>query len=231
MTIEAFQTRLITAFPEATWGLMVQSLRLGVRRADQLIDATPMLRSKFGADLRGHIRRIGILYQFAEQARIRELPFQAEATKMPIGSWHWLDIYSDRMIAHVVRTDSVDALPVETRNRQPQCARNEYDLFEHGRIPPVEEMLAEEQLRYAVLTFGLTWEGGLTHAALGMQSRDNSGWLAFVDLLRRSKPMTEAGGPAPPVNPPDPTTEIRFREHVEQRLAERDKKTDNSTSA
>jgi hypothetical protein len=209
---------------------MVHSLRLGVRCADQLIDATPMLRSKFGLDLRGHIRRIGILYQFAEQARIRELPFQAEVTKMPIGSWHWLDIYSDRMIAHVVRTDSVDGLPAETRNRLPQCARNEYDLFEHGRIPPIDEMLAEEQLRYAVLTFGLTREGELTHAALGMQSRDNSGWLAFVDLLRRSKPMTDEA-PVPPFSPPDPTTEIKFREHVERRLAEQDKKTNDPTSA
>jgi hypothetical protein len=209
---------------------MVQGLREGIRQADRLIDNTPMLRSAFGLDLRGHIRRIGILYQFQESARLRELPFRAEATKMPIGSWHWLDIYSDRMIAHVVRTDSIDGLPAETSNRQPQCARNEYDLFRDGRIPPIEAVLTEEQQRYAVLTFGVTQEGDLTHAALGMQSGDNSGWLAFLNLLRRSK-STDEPAPPPPSEPPDPLKELRFLRHVEKQLEEQDKKSDDERSA
>ena len=83
-----------------------------------------MLRSLVGGDLRGQMRRIGILDHLHELCAGGRLPFQAEMTKMPFGAWHWLDIRAEQFRAQIVRTEGAGALPSDTRNRQPECFKN-----------------------------------------------------------------------------------------------------------
>jgi hypothetical protein len=104
MAIREFQ-ELLRSFPEQTWSSMVQALGDGIRRADEHVQVTPMFAGEIGQDIRGHIRRVSILNRFQELSRLRSLPYEATASKMPVGSWHWLNIRSGGMTAHVVRTD------------------------------------------------------------------------------------------------------------------------------
>src|SRR4051794_21825972 len=109
--VAEFQQRMLAAFPGATWGVLVRGMREGISLADDVIQSTPMLATLLGRDLKGHIRRVGVLYRLQQLCTSGELPFAAEASKMPIGAWHWLDIRSGNILAHVVRTEAADALP------------------------------------------------------------------------------------------------------------------------
>jgi len=204
-------------------------LQTGIRLADGVITSTPILKSIIGQDLRGLIRRAGILFQFQESCRSGLLPFTAEAAKMPIGSWHWLDIRSGNYVAHVVRTESPGTLPDNTKNRQSECFKNEYDLFKDGRIPDIKELLSRDTQRYSVITFGANKKGDLLHAALGMPSDKADEWLAYVNLSRRSQPSATEAPPAPKT--PDPSQSLRFLNEVEQMIADRDQHSDDEQSA
>jgi len=96
--------------------------------------------------------------------------------------------------------------------------KNEYDLFEHGRIPPLPE-ISTDQDRYAVITFGADRAGKLTHVAAGMPNYEVTGWLAYVNLTRKFR----EGGSEVPIAPapPDPAKSLKFRKEVEDMLAER----------
>jgi hypothetical protein len=156
---------------------------------------------------------------------IGRLPFKAEMTKMPYGTWHWLDIRSGLFRAQVVRTESVGSLPLETRNRQPECFKNRYDLFTDGRIPEVEDLLEERQERYAVIGFSADRDGKLVHAILGMSSSDDTEWLAHINLLREAGTGTGDPSVPPPVpQPPDPASKLKLLSHVEEMLAHEEKK-------
>ena len=208
VVIEVFQERLVAAFPEPTWAPLVSGLREGVRLADRAIETTPLLNFVTGRDLRGHVRRAGILYHLREMCRLKALPFQAEAAKMPIGCWHWLDIQSKGLVAHVTRTDTEKEIPDITINRQPKYMRNQYDLFADGRIPPIDTILDQTDQKYSTITYGANRDGSLTHAAIGMPSSDGSEWLAFVNLMRRDAFGTDEAPAAS--TPVDPTQMLKF---------------------
>jgi hypothetical protein len=231
MPIAAFQRILEEAFPRQTWVPLVRGLREGVWRADALITSTPMLRSLVGGDLRGQMRRIGILDHLHELCAGGRLPFQAEMTKMPFGAWHWLDIRAEQFRAQIVRTEGAGALPSDTRNRQPECFKNRYDLLTDGRIPEITDLLGDEQERYAVIGFGADRGGRLVHAILGMPSSDDTEWLAHVNLLREAGAgASDSDVPPPAPTPPDPTTTLKLLGRIEEML-DRDKKKPGDKSA
>lgn len=147
---------------------------------------------------------------------------------MPVGSWHWLDIRSGGMIAHVARTDTPDALPPDTTNRQALCVTNQYDLLRDGTIPPIEMIVTKA--RYAYLTFGVDRSGTLTHVSLGMPSSDNTHWLAFAKLARRAKPEPFIITPPAPLSPAA-ATRLEFVPEVAQMLDDQVQKENDEKSA
>jgi hypothetical protein len=219
--VQAFQDQLLAAFPEPTWEPLVRGLRAGIALGDGLMETSPILRTEIGSDLRGFVRRAGILFHMQELCRAGILPFSAEATKMPLGSWHWLDIRSGNFLAHVARTESAGALPENSKSRQAKCFKNEYDLFSDGRIPEIEDVLGSTTERYSVVTFGTDRTGTLLHAAIGMPDVEYQQWLAFINIGKRFRQVAHEVPIAPKT--PDPAESLRFREDVEQMMADRDK--------
>jgi hypothetical protein len=205
------------SFPESTWDGLVRALSEGIRKSDAHMRETPALSGVIGRDLQGHLRRLFILHEFQELSRQHRLPYEATPSKMPVGSWHWLDIRSGGMIAHVVRTETPDGRPEATKNRQALCVTNQYDMLKDGRIPPVD--LIVTKTRYVYLTFGVDEVGAITHVSLGMPSSDNSHWLAFAKLLRRRRlPEPLIMPPPAPLSPPIAEA-IKFVPAVAERLA------------
>jgi hypothetical protein len=76
VVIPEFQDALTLAFPEATWSAIVRGLREGVGLADDVVKHTPMLNTPVGRGLRGHLRRVGVLYRFQQLCRVGELTVQ-----------------------------------------------------------------------------------------------------------------------------------------------------------
>ena len=228
VTAVGFQEQLLSAFPEPTWAPLVRGLSSGIALGDQLITGTPLLASVIGRDIRGLIRRAGILHKISELCAAGDLPFTSSAAKMPIGSWHWLNISSGTFTAHIVKTVSPRALPEDNASRQPECLKNEYDLFEDGRIPPVVEPRFDQR-RYAVITFGVDIDGKLAHVAAGMPNYNVTGWLAYINMTRKFR---EGGSEAPIAPAPvDPATSLKFRKEVEEMLAEREHEGDKKKQA
>ena len=227
--IQEFQDRMLAAFPTATWSPLVRGVREGINFADDLVNNTPMLACPLGRDIRGHIRRIGVLYRLQQLCTSGDLPFKAETTRMPIGSWHWLDIRSGDVVAHIVRTETAGALPLDTSNRQTRYVKIQYDLYDDGRIIPISRVMSETKEFYSFLTFGIDPKGVLTHACLGMPSSDNDEWLAFTKLERKAPPEAAQTADAPPG--PNLSDKIRFRKHVSEMLAEKQNKADDEQSA
>ena len=222
MSAFGFQDQLAAAFPETTWEPLIRGISDGIALADCLIEATPLLSSSIGREIRGFIRRAGILHQVNELCVQGALPFKAQPKKMPVGSWHWLDISSGLVTAHIVRTEFLRSLPIDTPCRQAEVLKNEYDLFEDGRIPPPPAKIEE---RYAVITFGVDRGGKLTHAAAGMPNFEMTGWLAFLNLRKRGDRGESFRAPIAPV-PPDPTKRLKFQEEVQQMLDDRQREGD-----
>ena len=118
MKTQTFQLRLDTAFPYDTYANTLRALREGIAAGDDVIKGTPMFSSEVGEDMRGLIRRAGILMRFEEMCKAGDLPFKCALTPMPRGTWHWLDIYSGDCHGHIVRTEDPTKFPKDTPNRQ-----------------------------------------------------------------------------------------------------------------
>ncbi len=211
-----FEATLLSAFPTETWSPLVFGLSSGIKNADTLIETTPMLRHTLGRDLQGHIRRIGILTALETMCSNGQLPFSAGVSPMPKGVWHWMDIKSGKSVAHVARTISAKSLPEDTPNRQPLRLKNTYDLFTDGRIPDEEEVIEEAKVWYSYVTFGADRAGTLTHACIGMPSSDDTGWLAFFNILPRKSSFLYSPPPSP--QQPDPTGKLKLKRSVEEFL-------------
>lgn len=221
MIVPGFQDQLITAFPEGTWNNIVRGIKNGIILADSIINSTPFLGSAPGYDIRGLIRRVGVLYKIKEMCSAGDLPFSGGEERMPVGHWHWLTIKSQNITAHVVRTESPRALPSDNSSRQPECLKNEYDLFEHGRIPTVDEMDLKQE-RYAVIVYGLDSGDKLAYVALGMPNYERTGWLAYKNILRRDEIKVEEAPVVP--RTPDISTSLTFNAEVQRMLEDRDRR-------
>jgi hypothetical protein len=177
-----FLERLQAAFPIETYANTLRALREGIASADDAIKGIPLLNTPTGRDYRGLVRRAGIFHRFRDMCKAGDLPFRAEFSPMPRGSWHWLDIQSGDVHAHVVRTEEPDAFPEDTPNRQDQRARNMRDLFEDEKVVRLESLKL-----YSWLCYKATAEGALSHALWQAPSAKTDGkedeWLARINLL------------------------------------------------
>lgn len=199
-----FQNRLEAAFPAAADANIIRAVREGILLANGLMESEPMLRSLIGRDLLGHVRRAGILFRVHEMVAAGDLPFEAQMTPMPKGSWHWVELKSGEFTANLVKTDGPTAFPEDTPVRQDCRLANQMDLFQPF-------VAFDDRPRLAWLMFGVGEEGQPSHLCWGMPSARSEEWLARVNILRRWK---EGGEPVAQTPPPKPMC-LRFKEHIE----------------
>lgn len=209
-----FNNLLKTAFPSSTWATIVRGQREGVALADDVRRSTPFLASLLGGDLRGQIRRLGVMHRLQELCKAGELPFVATIEDMPHGTWHWLNLRSGNFVAHLARTDSAGRVPEDTKNRQHMLVKNSADLFSDRKIVPISELVSKVDRFYAYLTFGAAPSGALTHSILGMAASDELEWLGRHNLMDAA---SEASAPTPDPAPKfDPRDRLKFRRHIEE---------------
>jgi hypothetical protein len=199
-----FNALLDRAFPYETYANTLRALKQGIANADATIKGTPLLNNPTGQDLRGLIRRVGILQQFDRMCKAGDLPFRSEMAQMPIGTWHWLNIWSGDVLAHIVRTEEPDKFPEDTLNRQDRRARNNEDLFE-PKIVSIEPMKL-----YAWLCYRALPNGALAHAVWGFPAADAEEWLARKNLMNVVIPKKE-DDPGRPAKV-DPKDKLKLRE-------------------
>lgn len=215
---EKLQQRLEAAFPASTDTGIVRAVGEGILLADDLIANTPLLKTLIGKDLKGHIRRAGVMFRIHGMCATGDLPFSADMIKMPYGNWHFLEIRSSRYKAHVCRTVGAHEFPVETLSRQDARLANQGDLFSE-KVVSLDEIAGRLPELYAWLTFGAGRDGSLSHLCWAMPPADEGEWLAHVDVIERvaAKETKEREKPAAA---PAPIIKLRFREHVEESLVE-----------
>jgi hypothetical protein len=211
------QLRLATAFPPSTDANLIRGFAEGILLGDSVLDSEPFLQNAIGRDVRGHLRRAGILYRLQELCRRGDLPFEATISRMPRGYLHWLEMRSDQFVAHVCRTDSAMAFPEDTATRQDERMRNQNDLFEPNIVPLKE--LAELLPGLAVwLTFGGNVSGQLQHLCWAMPSADGESWLAHINILRRAAATGAATEPDPGATQ---SLRLKFKDHIQDLLTPR----------
>jgi|tagenome__1003787_1003787.scaffolds.fasta_scaffold20913880_2 hypothetical protein len=218
--MDEFQKRLEAAFRPIADGETIRGVSEGILLADDVIENTPILRHAGGRDLRGHIRRAGIIFRLHDLCERGDLPFSADIVPMPHGSWHWLEIRSDNFKAHICRSDGPYDFPEETLSRQDSRLVNQADLFADN-IVPISEALAKIPKLCAWLTFSAEKNGILKHLCWAMPPADSGSWLAHIDVLKRAEQTMVQDDR--PVEEPAKVIKLRFRDHIEQALSKQDK--------
>jgi hypothetical protein len=225
--MDEFQKRLEAAFQPAADGETIRGVSEGILLADDVIENTPILRHAGGRDLRGHIRRAGIIFRFHDLCERGDLPFSAEIVPMPHGSWHWLEIRSDKFKAHICRSDGPYDFPEETLSRQDSRLVNQTDLFAEN-VVPISEALVKISELYAWLTFSAEKNGILKHLCWAMPPADSGSWLAHINVLKRVEQTVVQEGR--PVEEPTKIIKLRFRDHIEEALSKQDKRDNEEKS-
>jgi hypothetical protein len=212
--------RLRLAIPVSSDTATILGVQEGVLLADDALKNTPFLSNAIGLDMRGLIRRAGVIFRLEDLCKRGDLPFQSQITKMPFGSWHWLELKAAGVRAHVCRTDEAEAFPADTPNKQDARLVNpQGDLFKPRPVPLAEILPTVEEM-YAWLTYGAAQDGKLAHLCWGVPACDENSWLAHLNILRGGAAI---GAPVPPPpSSPDPKTKLRFLEHIEEALQKKD---------
>lgn len=213
---------LATAFPADCDAEVERAITEGVMLADDLIKNTPILKTLIGRDLRGHLRRAGVMFRVHNLSETGLLPFETTISKMPYGNWHWLEIKSGRYRAHICRTLGPMEFPVDAVSRQEAQLLNQPDLFKDGKVVPITELARKAKQLYAWLTFGVSRAGVVEHLCWAMPPAGEGDYLAHIDIRERRK-SEEAKPVDSEISSPAPTTiKLRFKEHIEEVLRPED---------
>lgn len=200
MPVPDYTEILDAAFPSHTYGNTIRAIREGVAAGDEAIKGIPLLATPVGKNLRGFVRRAGVMNRLHELCEARELPFVAEFMHMPIGSWHWLEIRSGACHGYLIRTSESAEFPKDTPTQQDKRHTNQPDLFADPKVVA----LSQPRVLTAWLCYGATKNGATTHALWGLPSgADAETWLAAAIFstpsvlarpprLRRSPPLIRA---------------------------------------
>ncbi len=207
-----FQELLDEAFPREADASVIRGVTEGIYLADTTLESAGFLKSLVGQDLRGHLRRAGMLYRLHQMAQMGDIPFMSTMSKMPRGNWHWVELRSGNFAAHVCRTDAPDAFPDDTPTRQDDRLTNQGDLFKDtSTVVPITGFTAW-------LTFGVGDSGSLAHLCWGMPNAGEDVWLARTNIIRRARESEVVV----PFEAPAKATELKFREHIEEALKGKD---------
>ena len=207
-----FQDLLDEAFPATADANRIRGVTEGIMLADSTLESASFLMSAVGQDLRGHLRRAGILFRLHNMATEGDLPFVSTMTKMPRGNWHWIDLRSKNFASHVCRTDGPDLFPTDSPTRQDDRLTNQDDLFLPSPVvTPIKGYTAW-------LTFGAGDSGALGHLCWGMPNAKEDVWLARTNIMRRARESEVVV----PFELPAKATELKFRDHVEEAMKGKD---------
>jgi len=217
--MDEFQKRLEAAFKHLADGETIRGVSEGILLGDDLIENTPILRHAGGRDLRGHIRRAGIMFRLHDLCERGDLPFSAKIMPMPHGSWHWLEMRSDNFKAHICRSDGPYDFPEETLSRQDSRLVNQTDLFAEN-VVPISEVIGKIPELYAWLTYSAEKAGILKHLCWAMPPADSGSWLAHINVLKRAEQA--AASETPPAEEPTNIIKLKFRDHIEEVLSKND---------
>jgi hypothetical protein len=210
---------LDSAFPDRTYINTVRAIREGIAMGDDVVSGISFLGTPVGKDLRGLMRRAGVMFRLYELSEAGDLPFVAEFMPMPVGSWHWLELRSGQCHGYLVRTLDRDAFPDDTPNQQDMRHSNQDDLFDDPKIVKLPRL----KIYTVWLCYGATKNGAPTHALWGMPSGREAGtWLARRDVLNAARAMvpTSEESKRPSV---DPRQAMKLRDEVIQALEEEGK--------
>jgi hypothetical protein len=206
-----FQEQLDEAFPASADANVIRAVAEGIMLADKTLDNETFLKSLVGQDLRGHIRRAGVLFRLHQMASIGDLPFDSTMSQMPRGNWHWIELRSKNFTSHVCRTDGPNLFPTDTPTRQDDRLTNQGDLF---RTSPV---VVPIKGYVSWLTFGVGDSGALSHLCWGMPNAKEDIWLARSNIIRRASEADVVVKFEPPAKP-----DLKFRDHIEESLQGKD---------
>lgn len=216
---DEIQRRLVAAFPASADANVVRAVREGVLLADGARESEAFLRNMVGRDLRGLLRRAGILYRLHEMAKAGDLPFTTKMIRMTRGSWHYVEIRSGQFRAHVCRTHAPDAFPEDTPTKQDHRVVNQADLFDPA-VTPMRGIADGVRHLYAWLNFGAGENGELHHVCWAAPDKERSEWLGHIDVMRR---LAISGGSPAPAEPPARKQKLRFKDEIAEALGRADK--------
>jgi hypothetical protein len=136
---------------------------------------------------------------------------------MPKGPWHWLEIIATGALAHVCRTNEIDAFPDEADSRQDvrlSVQKNLLNWFEKER--PLGQIIVEIPQLYAWLTFRVGQDGRISHLCWKAPAADSDEWIGHLNVVEE---IAKSGSEVFPVSSaPDPITKLRFKEEVARAL-------------
>lgn len=213
-----YQIQLDEAYPASADVNLIRGVTEGIMLADKTLENEGFLKSLVGQDLRGHIRRAGILHRLHQMATAGDLPFNSAMTKMPRGNWHWIELRSGNFTSHVCRTDGPDIFPTDSPTRQDDRLTNQGDLFrDTAAVVPIKGYTAW-------LMFGVGDSGALGHLCWGMPNAKEDDWLARSNVILRARHNEVVVK----FEPPTTTAGLEFREHVKDALKDKDEEQDKS---
>lgn len=204
-----FQTRLDAAFPASSDETVTRGAREGICLADDWLSGHPFLAGPLGRDIRGHVRRCGILFRIHEMAQAGDLPFASKLLPMPRGNWHWVELQSAGIKSHICRSESPTAYPEDTPTRQDERLVNQFD-FEFMPKP----VAADPQAMFAWLTYGIAFDGTLGHLCWAMPTSAGDAWLARTNVLVRLADAAREANPETATKP----LKLKFKDHIEEAL-------------
>lgn len=211
------QELLDAAFPATTDQQIVRAVREGILLADVVIENENWLRGLVGRDVRGYLRRAGILSRVFDACQVGSLPFGANMERMPRGPFHWVELSSGRYKAHVCRTEGPGMYPIDTPTRQDERLVNQPSLFAENVVSLRETAETSAEL-FSWLTFGVHDDHQLGHLCWAMPSADGESWLAHTNVLLR---LARAQIVAEPEVPPT-RARLRFKDEIEEALSKSD---------
>lgn len=208
------QDRLNAAFPAITDAEVLRAVQQGIIMADGVVENEAFLRGPIGRDVRGYLRRAGILSRLNAACMAGDLPFDSVISQMPRGPFHWLEMRSEGIAAHVCRTESAGAFPEDTPTRQDERLPNpQGDLFE-GNVVSLRDAAAKANKLFAWLSFGAPEGAKLGHLCWAMPSHDGKSWLAHTNILYR---LAAANIDVEPEAPAE-RAQIKFKEEIAESL-------------
>jgi len=214
---DSLQERLVAAFPATADAQLVRAVQQGILLADGVLENEAWLRGPLGRDIRGHLRRAGILSRVSAACIAGDLPFAATVAHMPRGPFHWVEIGSGGFKAHICRTESPSAFPEDTPTRQDERLTNEPDLF--ANVISLREAADSVADLFAWLTFGVSDDGKVSHLCWAMPAADGESWLAHTNVLFR---LATAQISVEPEQPPE-RAKLKFRDQIAEALDKTDK--------
>jgi hypothetical protein len=210
---DVLQELLDEAFPASTDAQVIRSVQEGILLADAVISSEGWLRGLMGHDVRGYLRRAGILSRLHDACKAGDLPFPSSMERMPRGPFHWVELSSGRFRAHVCRTEGPGLFPDDTPTRQDERLVNQGDLFTES-VVSLRELAETSSELFAWLTFGVHDETHLGHLCWAMPAADGASWLAHTNVLHRlARSRIETETEAPPER-----VKLKFRGEIEEAL-------------